>query len=131
SDGGFSNDLSRSILDRALCHSDNCFYVPNVRLEGRPVKTNLPSNTAFRGFGGPQGMLVIESVLESAAEKLGLDPADLRAKNFYGDAPRNVTPYGQAVTNNRLPRLYRELMESSEYAARRASIETFNRTSRE
>jgi xanthine dehydrogenase large subunit len=127
--GGFSNDLSRSILDRALFHSDNSYYVPNIRLEGRVAKTNLPSNTAFRGFGGPQGMLIIETVLNGAAERLGLDPALVRARNFYGDPPRDRTPYDQQVTANRLPRLYEELIDSSDYLARRAAIERFNASS--
>jgi xanthine dehydrogenase large subunit len=131
SNGGFSNDLSRSILDRALFHADNSYFLPAVRLRGRPTKTNLPSNTAFRGFGGPQGMLLIESILQSAAEILKIDPALVRERNFYGDAPRNLTPYAQPIEHNRLPRLYQELMDSSEYGARRRAIEQLNATSRE
>ncbi|MCK6545375.1 xanthine dehydrogenase molybdopterin binding subunit [Myxococcota bacterium] len=127
--GGFSNDLSRSICDRALFHTDNAYYLPNVRLRGQVVKTNLPSNTAFRGFGGPQGVLVIESILDRIARHLGLDPAAVRERNLYGAAPRDVTPYHQIVTDNRMPRLWRELVESSDYLARRAAIERANATS--
>jgi xanthine dehydrogenase large subunit len=130
SDGGFSNDLSRSILDRALFHTDNSYFIPAVRLRGRPAKTNFPSNTAFRGFGGPQGMLVIESILNDAAERLGIDPAIVRERNFYGDAPRDQTPYGQIVEASRLPRLFDELMESSDYFSRRQAIDRFNAASR-
>ena len=127
SDGGWATDLSRAIMDRALFHLDNAYYVPACRFVGQVCRTNLPSNTAFRGFGGPQGMLVMEEVLNRAAERLGLDPAVVRARNFYADAPRNETPYGQPVTDNRLPRLRAELLESSDYAARRAEVEAWNR----
>jgi xanthine dehydrogenase large subunit len=126
SNGGFSNDLSRSICDRALFHADNAYFIPNVRLEGRVTKTNLPSNTAFRGFGGPQGMLVIETVINIAAERLGLDPAIVRERNLYGSSPRDRTPYEQVVTANRLPRLYEELTKSADYFARRQAIDRFN-----
>lgn len=126
SDGGFSNDLSRAILDRALFHSDNAYFVPALHFTGRVAKTNLPSNTAFRGFGGPQGMAVIEDVMSRAAERLGLDPAAVRAANFYGEAPRNVTPYFQTVSDNRLPVVWGPLLASSDYAQRRADITAFN-----
>ncbi|MFL5321035.1 MAG: molybdopterin cofactor-binding domain-containing protein, partial [Myxococcaceae bacterium] len=110
----------------ALFHMDNAYFIPALRIVGQVCRTNLPSNTAFRGFGGPQGMVVIEEILNRAAERLGLDPAHVRALNFYGDAPRNTTPYGQLVNHNRLPRLYDELMKSSEYEARREQIDAFN-----
>jgi xanthine dehydrogenase large subunit len=130
SDGGFSTDLSRAILDRALFHIDNGYYLPAVRVTGRVAKTNLPSNTAFRGFGGPQGMAVIEHILSRAAEVLGIDPVALRRKNFYGPAPRNVTPYWQEVKDNRLPRLFDELERTSDYRRRLAEVESFNASSR-
>ncbi|MBK7860877.1 MAG: xanthine dehydrogenase molybdopterin binding subunit [Archangiaceae bacterium] len=126
SDGGFSTDLSRAILDRAMFHSDNAYYVPALMFTGRVCKTHLPSNTAFRGFGGPQGMAVIEAIMSRAAEVLGLDPAELRAKNFYDDAPRNVTPYFMEVKHDRMPRLWKELLASSDYLARKSAIESFN-----
>ncbi|MBA3549703.1 MAG: xanthine dehydrogenase molybdopterin binding subunit [Nannocystis sp.] len=83
-DGGWSVDLSPAILDRALFHLSNAYYIPNLRFEGRAVRTNTASNTAFRGFGGPQGMLVIEDAMTRAAERLGIDPAELRRRNYYG-----------------------------------------------
>ena len=130
SDGGWSSDLSRAILDRALFHLDNAYFVPALEFTGRVARTNLPSNTAFRGFGGPQGMFVMEEVLNHAAEKLGLDPARVRERNYYRDAPHDTTPYGQRVLDNRLERLHAELLASSDYVRRREEIERFNAGSR-
>jgi xanthine dehydrogenase large subunit len=130
SDGGWSTDLSRAILDRALFHLDNAYFVPALEFTGRVARTNLPSNTAFRGFGGPQGMFVMEEVLNHAAERLGLDPTRVRERNYYREAPHDLTPYGQPVVGNRLPRLHAELLASSDYAQRRAEIEVFNAASR-
>ncbi len=131
-DGGFASDLSGAILDRGLFHLDNGYFIPTLRFEGRVARTNLPSNTAFRGFGGPQGVVVMEDVLSRAAERLGLDPAEIRRRNFYGAAPRNRTPYEQEVRfeDNRLERLFDELMASSEYARRREELARFNAGSR-
>lgn len=126
SNGGFSNDLTRAITDRAMFHIDNGYFLPNVRLVGRAAKTNLPSNTAFRGFGGPQGMAVIEDIISRFCERTGLDPVEVRRKNFYGAAPRNLTPYWQEVKDNRLGRIFDELLSSSHYAARRAELDAFN-----
>jgi xanthine dehydrogenase large subunit len=128
SDGGFSNDLSRSILDRGLFHLDNAYFIPALRFVGQPCRTNLPSNTAFRGFGGPQGMVVVEEVLNRAAEVLGLDGAEIRARNYYGEAPRNRTPYDQLipVEENRSARIHAELLASSDYEKRRRDIAAFN-----
>lgn len=126
SDGGFSSDLSRAILDRALFHADNGYFVPHVRLTGRVAKTNLPSNTAFRGFGGPQGMAVMEELMSRFCERTGLDPVEVRRKNFYGPAPRNLTPFWQEVKDNRLPRIFDELLASSRYAQRKAEVAAFN-----
>ena len=130
SDGGFSCDLSRAILDRALFHAANCYWIPHLRFEGRIARTNLPSNTAFRGFGGPQGMAVIEEVLSRAAERLQRAPHEVRQRNFYGQAERNETPYLQVVRDCRVPRLWEELLASSDYLARRAQVDAFNRASR-
>ena len=91
-DGGWSLDLTPAILDRALFHLDNAYFVPNLRFEGRAARTNTASNTAFRGFGGPQGMAVIEEVLSRAAERLQLDPAELRRRNYYGSCPEAHVP---------------------------------------
>jgi xanthine dehydrogenase large subunit len=130
SDGGWSNDLSHAILDRALFHMDNTYFLPNVEVAGRVARTNQPSNTAFRGFGGPQGMYVVEEVINRAAERLGLDPAEVRRLNYYREPPENQTHYGQPVESNRAPRIHAELMASSEYARRRAEIDAFNASSR-
>ncbi len=127
SDGGFSTDLSRAILDRALFHSDNAYFLPAVKVTGRVAKTNLPSNTAFRGFGGPQGMALIEDVMSRIAEQLQLDPAEVRRRNFYGEAPRNLTPYWQEVSENRIHRVWSELLQRADYSARRAEIAAWNR----
>ena len=129
-DAGFSTDLSRAILDRALFHMDNGYFIPDVTVTGHLAKTNLPSNTAFRGFGGPQGMAVIEDIMSRAAERLGLEPSELRRKNFYGAAPRNVTPFWQEVKDCRLERLFSELLASSEYTRRKAEVESFNASHR-
>ncbi len=131
-DAGFSADLSLPVLDRALFHLDNAYFVPALRFEGLACRTHRPSNTAFRGFGGPQGMVVIEAVMNAAAAKLGIDPAQLRAKNFYGAPPRDRAPYGQEVPaeHNRLAVIDAALMESSEYQARKAAAADFNATSR-
>ena len=131
SDGGFSADLSLPVLDRALFHLDNAYYVPALHFTGRACRTNRPSNTAFRGFGGPQGMVVVEEVMARAAERMGVDPAQLRARNYYGAAPRDRAPYGQVVKaeHNRLERIHGELMASSDYAERRAAIEAANASS--
>jgi xanthine dehydrogenase large subunit len=126
SNGGWSIDLSGPILDRALFHLDNAYFIEHLQFKGRVCRTNLPSNTAFRGFGGPQGMLVVEDAINRYAERTGKDPAEVRAKNFYGPAPRDLAPYGQAITANRLQRIYEELMESSAYNARRIEIKAFN-----
>ena len=128
SDGGFSSDLSRAILDRALFHSDNAYFLPHVRLTGRVAKTNLPSNTAFRGFGGPQGMAVIEDLISRFCERTGLDPVEVRRKNLYGAAPRNVTPYWQEVKDSRSHRIFDELLASSDYAKRKTGLAAFNAT---
>jgi xanthine dehydrogenase large subunit len=124
SDGGATADLSGPVMDRALFHVDNTCYLPAVDLVGRVCRTNRPSNTAFRGFGGPQGMLALEEALDRLAERLELDPAELRRKNLYREG--QPAPFGQAITNNRLPRLLDELLESSDYAARRERIAAFN-----
>ncbi len=124
-DGGWSADLSSPILDRCLFHLDSCYYIPSLRFEGRVVKTHRLSNTAFRGFGGPQGMLVIEEVMNQAAARLDMDPAELRSRNYYGPAPRDCTPYGQRV-GSRNPLIHRKLIASSNYEERRRNIELNN-----
>ncbi len=126
SDGGAATDLSFAILERAMLHCDNAYFVPNMSVTGRVWKTNLPPNTAFRGFGGPQGMAVMETVVDRVARFLRQDAAVIRSKNFYGTDSRNVTHYGQTVDHNRLPLMYWQLLQSSEYVARRRAVEEFN-----
>jgi xanthine dehydrogenase large subunit len=130
SDGGWSADLSAAILDRALFHLDNAYHIPALLFEGKVCRTNVSSNTAFRGFGGPQGMVVVERVMNRAAEALGMDPADVRRLNYYGSETGTVTPYWQEVKDIRLQRIHDELIDSSEYRRRRAEIEAFNAQSR-
>lgn len=126
SDGGCTTDLSFAILQRAMLHVDNAYYIPNLSVVGRVWKTNLPSNTAFRGFGGPQGMAVIEQVVDLVARYLKKDAAEIRRRNFYGFDSRNTTPYEQVVENNRLQMIYEQLTKSSDYWKRREEIKKFN-----
>jgi xanthine dehydrogenase large subunit len=127
SDGGWSLDLSEPVLARALCHIDNAYWVPNVLVHGRIAKTNKTSNTAFRGFGGPQGMLVIEDILGRCAPLIGLDPIELRRRNFY--RPGQHTPYGQPVRHpERLGTVWDEVIRSAGVAQRGREIELFNAT---
>jgi xanthine dehydrogenase large subunit len=127
---GFSADLSGPVTDRALFHADNCYYYPNVRLVSKPLKTNTVSNTAFRGFGGPQGLVGGERMIEDIAYALGKDPLDIRKANFYGGDGRNVTPYHQTVEDNIIERIVSELEASSDYAARRKAVLEFNKVNR-
>jgi xanthine dehydrogenase molybdopterin binding subunit/xanthine dehydrogenase small subunit len=128
SNGGWSLDLSRAITDRALFHLDNAYYIPNVEFSGRVAKTNLASNTAFRGFGGPQGMLVIEEIIDRVARIAGLAPEVVRMRNLYRDTGEtNTTHYGQEIEDNRIQRIWRELTASSEFGARREQLAKWNR----
>ncbi len=123
---GYSPDLSGSIVDRAMFHSDNAYYLGDATINGHRCKTNLASNTAYRGFGGPQGMVAIEEVMDAVARELGKDPLDVRKRNYYGKTERNVTPYYQTVEHNMLEEMTAELEASSEYARRREEIRAFN-----
>ncbi|MFH1321249.1 MAG: xanthine dehydrogenase molybdopterin binding subunit [Bacteroidota bacterium] len=125
-DAGAATDLTMAILERTMMHAENCYYIPNMQITGNPWKTNLPPNTALRGFGGPQGMACMETIIDKIARYLKKDPAEIRYKNFYGINDRNITPYGQVVENNRLYLLYDQLVKSSEYRKRRKSIDKFN-----
>ncbi len=127
SNGGWSLDLSQSILDRALFHLDNAYYVPALSATGRVAKTHLVSNTAFRGFGGPQGMLVVEDVLDHVARTLGLRPEDVRERNLYrGEGDSRTTHYGQLLEDDRIERLWRGLRRDARLDARRADIDAWN-----
>ncbi|HET6966771.1 MAG TPA: xanthine dehydrogenase molybdopterin binding subunit, partial [Ornithinibacter sp.] len=125
SDGGWSLDLSEPVLARALCHVDNAYWIPAVRVHGRIARTHKTSQTAFRGFGGPQGMLVIEDVLGRCAPLLGIDPVELRRRNFY-TAGRS-TPYGQPVRHpERMLACWEQLLASADVTARQAEIAAWN-----
>lgn len=123
---GNSADLSGPVTDRALFHADNCYYFPHVHLQSEPFKTNTVSNTAFRGFGGPQGMVAGERMIEEIAYQLGKDPLEIRKANFYGETTGNITPYHQKLDDNIIAKLVAQLEASSQYAARRAAILKFN-----
>ena len=125
---GYSADLSGSINDRAMLHSDNCYFLENVSILSFRCKTNTVSNTAFRGFGGPQGMVGIEAVIDDIAHHLGKDPLDVRKANFYGVTERNVTHYRQAIVDNVIHDIVADLEKSADYHARRAAIRAFNAT---
>ena len=123
---GYSPDLSGSIVDRAMFHSDNAYFLGNATINGHRCKTNTASNTAYRGFGGPQGMVAIEEVMDAVARSLGKDPLDVRKLNYYGKTERNVTHYHQTVEHNVIHEMTAELEESCEYAKRREEIRAFN-----
>ena len=123
---GYSPDLSGSIVDRAMFHSDNAYFLGNATINGHRCKTNTASNTAYRGFGGPQGMVAIEEIMDAVARKLGKDPLEVRKLNYYGKTERNVTHYHQTVEHNVIHEMTAELEESSEYAKRREEIRAFN-----
>ena len=126
---GYSPDLSGSIVDRAMFHSDNAYYLGDATVHGHRCKTNTASNTAYRGFGGPQGMVAIEEVMDRIARHLALDPLDVRKANYYGKTERNVTHYYQTVEHNMLEEMTAELEASADYAERRESIRRFNANS--
>ncbi len=123
---GYSADLSGPVNDRALTHVDNAYFLEHVEIVSHRCKTHTVSNTAFRGFGGPQGMMAIEAVMDDIARHLGRDPLDVRRANFYGVAERNVTPYGMTVADNLLHVIADRLEASSGYRERRQEIERFN-----
>jgi xanthine dehydrogenase large subunit len=123
---GMSADLSGAINDRTMFHADNAYFLENVTIVSHRCKTNTVSNTAFRGFGGPQGMFAIEHVIDEIAVRLGKDPLEVRRRNFYGVEERNVTPYQQTVTDNIIHEIVDQLETGSDYQARRAAVREFN-----
>jgi xanthine dehydrogenase molybdopterin binding subunit/xanthine dehydrogenase small subunit len=130
SDGGWALDLSESICDRAQFHIDNCYYVPHLTVQGRVAKTHHVSHTAFRGFGGPQGMVVIEDILDRVARRCGLPPEVVRERNLYhGTGETNTTHYGQLIEDNRIQKIWHTLKQSADWSARRAAVDAFNRQS--
>ena len=125
SDGGWGLDLSEPVLARALCHIDNAYWIPDIEAHGRIAKTNKTSQTAFRGFGGPQGMIVIEDILGRCAPQLGIAPEELRRRNFY--SPGQPTPYGQPVRHaERLAAIWQTLSDKASVAQRQEQIAAFN-----
>ncbi|KAA1259527.1 Xanthine dehydrogenase molybdenum-binding subunit [Rubripirellula obstinata] len=126
SDGGATADLSTSIMERTLLHTDNAYYIENFEASGQVCRTNKPPNTAFRGFGGPQGVAATENIIERIAEHLKIDAFNVRVQNLYGIADRNVTPYGQYFSSNHLPEILNTLASTSDYENRVAQIRTRN-----
>ncbi len=127
---GSSPDLSDAIVDRAMFHCDNAYYYPNVLIDGLRCKTHTVSNTAFRGFGGPQGMIAAETVIDEIAFALKLDPLDVRKRNFYSESGTDLTPYYQVMTDFTVPRMVGVLEASSEYRLRRQATRDFNNANR-
>ncbi len=127
---GWSSDLSGPVTDRALFHADNCYFYPDVRLVSQPLKTNTVSNTAFRGFGGPQGMVGGERLIEEVAFATGKDPLEIRKLNLYGEGDRSITPYHQEVDDNIARELIEALENKAEYWRRRGEIRAHNRRSK-
>ena len=123
---GHVADLSSSVLIRALCHVDNCYYLPAARIHGYPCKTNTVSNTGFRGFGGPQGMVAIETIIDHIACDRRLDPDDVRRVNFYDTADRNETHYGQVIEDNIIADMVQSLTREIDYPARKKAVAAFN-----
>ncbi len=128
SNGGAFADLSTAVMERTMMHSDNAYYLPAVRITGEVCRTNLPPNTAFRGFGGPQGVVAIENVLQEIARRLNKDACDVRKLNLYrdGNSDCDRTPYGQVVKDHLLPEIFEQLEESSDYRRRVAAAESLS-----
>jgi len=126
SNGGWSADLSGPVMDRALFHAASAYHIPAFRVTGRVCATNLPSNTAFRGFGGPQGMVAVEAAIDEAAAWLGLDPTHVRRRNLYGSSTGLDTPFGQQVEDCRLVEMTDTVMRTADYTSRRDAIAAFN-----
>lgn len=129
-DGGAANDLSTAVMGRAMVHAENAYYIENAEITGTICKTNFPPNTAFRGFGGPQGVANMENIIEEVAAYLKKDPLEIRMLNCYGINERNVTPYGQVVYNNMLPELFTQLAKSADYKRRMDEVKEFNAQSK-
>lgn len=127
SDGGAYADLSTAIMERAMLHADNAYYIPNVRVIGQVCRTNYHSHTAFRGFGGPKGVGMIELAMEEVATFLNRDALEIRKKNCYQSPDRDITHYGQQVANNMLPKLFGQLESSCDYNKRRQALDEWNK----
>ncbi len=126
---GYATDLSIAINDRAMFHADNCYALNDCAIVSQRLRTNTVSNTAFRGFGGPQGMMGIERLMDAVAIALGRDPLDVRKANLYGPTRGTITPYGQNVDEETARAIIERLEVTSDYRARRAAIHAFNAAS--
>ena len=124
---GISPDLSGAINDRAIYHIDNAYYIPNIEINSYRCKTNTVSNTAFRGFGGPQGMFCIENIIENIAQKLKREASEIRKINFYKDKIKNTTHYGMRITDNVIEDIFNKLIKKSNYKKRKIEIDNFNK----
>ncbi len=124
--GGYATDLTMAILERGMLHAENSYFIPNMKIVAKPMKINLPSNVAFRGFGAPQGIYCIENIIDKIAFALKKDTAEVQKENFYGIDDKNMTPYGTKVNHNRLFVIYDQIIESSNYIKRKADIDKFN-----
>jgi len=124
---GISPDLSGAINDRAIYHIDNAYFLPNIEINSYRCKTNTVSNTAFRGFGGPQGMFCIENIIENIAQKLKLEASEIRKINFYKDKIKNTTHYGMKITDNVIEDIFNKLIKKSNYKKRKIEIDNFNK----
>lgn len=129
SDGGAYADLSPAVMARAMTHAENAYYIGDIEIRGTVCRTNMPPNTAFRGFGGPQGVSTMENIIEEIAAVVKRDALDVRRANCYGIETRNLTPYEEVVANNTLPRLFTELEERSDYRRRMAAVREHNAAS--
>ncbi|XP_033229237.1 xanthine dehydrogenase-like [Belonocnema kinseyi] len=126
--GGYSMDLSRGVVDRAIFHCENAYFIPNTRITGYVCKTNLPSNTAFRGFGGPQGMFAAENYIREIAEFLGQDPVKIAEMNLYKEG--DITPYNQLISYCTIDRCWKECLHSSNFEKRQAEVRLYNQEHR-
>ena len=124
---GISPDLSGAINDRAIYHIDNAYFLPNIEINSYRCKTNTVSNTAFRGFGGPQGMFCIENIIENIAQKLNREASEIRKINFYKDKIKNTTHYGMRITDNVIEDIFNKLIKKSNYKKRKVEIDNFNK----
>ena len=124
---GISPDLSGAINDRAIYHIDNAYFLPNIEINSYRCKTNTVSNTAFRGFGGPQGMFCIENIIENISQKLKLEASEIRKVNFYKEKIKNTTHYGMRITDNVIEDIFNKLIKKSNYKKRKAEINNFNK----
>ena len=126
---GHSPDLSDAIVDRAMFHADNGYFLGDSDIVGHRLQTNMVSHTAYRGFGGPQGMIMAEALIDKIARTIGSDPLSVRKRNLYGPTTGTTTPYGMEVEHNLLPEMINELEQSAQYWQRREAVSAFNRES--